>query len=127
MRAQGVVFLRPREAALELFNLGTLARLQGDRLAARASFGRGLAQFRELGARGGAALLLDELGRLELDEGNETQASTLCQESLALYRELGDRRRSASLQEIVTALGSRPEPARTPRSGGQRRRSAGAK
>jgi predicted ATPase/uncharacterized protein HemY len=85
----------PATRAKALIGANSLARNQGDYVAATSFLKESLVLFQELGDKHGIAFTLGNLGLLAKYEGDYEQASALCETSLALFRELGDRDRIA--------------------------------
>jgi predicted ATPase len=77
--------------ATALNGAGMLAYHQGDYGRATALYEEALALKRELGDKGGIAVLLNNLGEVAYAQGDYGRATVLYEESLALRRELSDK------------------------------------
>jgi tetratricopeptide (TPR) repeat protein len=96
--------------ASSLGNLGRVAYVQRDYLAARALFEESLAIAQELEDRVGIAGSLNNLGRVARDQGDLASARALHQQGMVIVRELGDRQGITDsldgLAAIAAAMGS---------------------
>jgi predicted ATPase/DNA-binding SARP family transcriptional activator len=94
-----------------LASIGIVARLDGDRVAARDQFSDALALARAQGNQRAAAIVLTDLGELALDDGDAATARAHFAESLTLAHQLDDRGTlAAALAGVATlAAGERAE------------------
>ncbi len=88
--------------AITLGELGVLAWLTGDHLAATGSLARALALYRDIGDLPGQANILNQLGYLHVLTGDYPAAAASHQQALALARGSGDRLAEA---EAINHLG----------------------
>jgi DNA-binding CsgD family transcriptional regulator len=95
-----------------LVSLGVVAYFEGDWVAARTLYEKGLAAFRAQGNRKGIAKSLNDLGEVALEEGDLCAARRFQEESLTIVRDVGDPERVAlALAALggVAALQGEPE------------------
>jgi predicted ATPase/class 3 adenylate cyclase len=95
---------RLRAAALEA--AGSCAWFTGDHERAEELFEEGLRIFREIGDRGGAAMMLTRLGPPIHVAGRPEVAEALLLESLAVHRELGNAEEAALALQLLGTLAS---------------------
>jgi predicted ATPase/class 3 adenylate cyclase len=79
------------DRAKALYVAGNLADIRGDYEAARTYYSEGLAIYRRLGDKLGAARPLNGLGLVSWGQGDLVAARSFLEESLAIKRELGDQ------------------------------------
>jgi tetratricopeptide (TPR) repeat protein len=84
------------EIALVGLGIGTVARDQGRRESASATFTRSLELARKLGDEWTAAVALQNFGNLACDHGESAEALRCYHEALAIFERLGDQKQLAT-------------------------------
>jgi tetratricopeptide (TPR) repeat protein len=90
--------------AMNLTELGDLAKLQGEYAEAEARYEQSLAAYKEIGDSGGMAASLNNLGDIACARGDYVGARSRYEQSLAIAVELGHQPRIAGLLESFAGL-----------------------